>query len=83
MLQRRHVRGESLTEPVIIYCVLSRVGVGPVLTEPCPMTFRWTVETPEDLPYPVLHIRDLAVDGYVSLPVLHCHLTSDLFGKRW
>jgi hypothetical protein len=64
---RRHSRGELLTEPLLIYTVLTAVGVGPVLVGPDPYTFRWSVETPEDVPFPFLHIKLLATEGCVCV----------------
>ena len=63
LLSRRHCRLESLTEPVVIYTVLTAVGMGPVLSEPDQVTFRWSVDTPEDIPFPYIHLRMLAIDG--------------------
>ncbi len=64
MLCRRHTRGESLTESLIIYCALTPVGVGPVLGDPNLRTFQWSLDTPEDVPFPFLQLRFLAADGY-------------------
>ncbi len=63
LVMRRHNRDELLTEPLVIYSVLTAVGVGPVLAGPDTYTFRWSVETPEDVPFPYLHLRLLATEG--------------------
>ena len=64
---RRHNRDELLTEPLILHCLLTAVGMGPVLSGPDTYTFRFTVETPEDVAFPFLHIKMLATEGYVWL----------------
>ena len=67
LMYRLHIDDENILEPLVLLCVLTSTGAGPVLAPPCPFTSRWTITTPDDVPFPYLIVDSLAKQGCVCI----------------
>ena len=71
-MYRQFVDSENITEPLVLLCVLTACGAGPVIATPNEHTNHWSINTPDDVPFPYLIIDSLGRQGYVSSAFVAC-----------